>query len=294
MRQIDWAVHRAHREQIAEDCGQWVGLTDEDGVPLLTLPQLEGMDWPESRGSIESVKVTLPVRTPSGGVHQVVRELVAQQLGVVDEQARLVPVTGPARLLVLERPGMPRMAMKISHVEVEGDTHLPHSLTIHGVGVLGILDQLPCPSNPTTWTGVFTRFTRDWVGPPDKAVLFEHPRDLADMKLLTVADGASVEGDSDEVIHRLISESLQAVYRMAGITEHPPYVAVRLPALAASPYTILRPTDQSIWAEVGNEALLAGVSVRAGLWWPGDPQPPGLTGPPLVHPTIVFTVRQEV
>jgi len=81
---------------------------------------------------------------------------------------------------------------------------------------------------------------------------------------------------------------------MAAVTEHPPYVAVRLPALTASPYTILRPTDQSIWAEVGNEALLAGVAIRAGLWWPGDPQPPGLTGPALVYPTIVVTVRQEV
>ena len=35
---IDWAAHRKHREQIIADAGQWIGLLDADGNPLMDLP----------------------------------------------------------------------------------------------------------------------------------------------------------------------------------------------------------------------------------------------------------------
>lgn len=291
MRIIDWPAQRARHASIASDAGQWLGLLDEDGIPLLDLPQVLEMDWPEQRGVIESVELKIRVRTPSGRLHAIARELIAENLGLTDEQTALIPITGPARFVALERPGLPRRVMRVSHVEVDGDTISPIMMKIHGTELLGYLELLPSPSTPTTWTGAFTRFTRDWVGPQDTIELFEHPRDLADIKLMQVADGGSVEGAADIVLHRLIDESLEAVLRMAGITSDPPYIAVLLPSDVASPYTILRPTDQTIWAEVGDEAMLSGVAIRAHLWWPGDDQPAGRT---LRYPTIVFTVRQEV
>ena len=290
MREIDWVKERAHHGQVVRDTGRWVGLLDENFVPLADLPELSSMVWPGVRGTINSVTTQVRVRTESGRMHAVVAELVAQNLGKVDEVGRLVPVTGPARLLRMESPELKPRTMRITHTVAEGDALSPHTLTIHGVDLMGYLDMLPCPSNPLTWKNEFTRFERDWVGPEGAKELFAQPRDLTSTKMITVADGASVDGQADQVIYRLVSESIAAVHRVAGLASDGPYAVVLEPARGPSPRLILRPTDQSIWQEVSEAALASGVSIRSDLWWPGDPQPTGLA---LKYPTVVFTIRQE-
>lgn len=289
MRTIDWDAHSKHRTQVAGDTGQWLGLVDEDFIPLLDLPPLSGMDWKDSRGAIDSVELTVNVRTPSGRPHAIVSELIADGLGRVDEVGKLIPFTGPARLISWQRPGGVRSTMRVTHTTAEGDAESPHTLTIHGVSIKGYLDLLPCPSNPLSWTGNFTRFERDWVGPEDTTALFDHPRDLASCTMINVADGASVDGMADEVIYRLMQESFDAVHRVAGV-EKPVYVAVLDAPRGEQQRMIHRPTDQTIWQELGDRALTAGVSIRPQLWWPGDPQPAGMT---LELPTLVFRIRQE-
>ena len=291
---MDWSAHKAHRDQVAQDLGQWIGLLDENWEPLFDLPQISDLRWPETRGAIESVSMQIRVRTPSGRLHAVVRELVAENLGKADTLGRLIPVTGPARFVRQEPHGQHPWTMRVTHVEVEGDALLPHTMTIHGVIMEAYLDLLPCPSNPLTWTGSFTRFTRDWVGEDGAQDLFRQPRDLASCTMIAVADGASVDGDSDEVIYRLITESIEAVHRVADpevLADGPVYVAV-LEDRKANPHRmILRPTDQSLWKELGDAALAYGVGIRADLWWPGQPQP--TTSQTLTAPTLVFSVRQE-
>lgn len=300
MRQINWEAHKAHRQQVITDstittggqvtAGCWLGLLDEDFVPIVDLPQVTKMDWPDIRGSIDSVEITLRVRTPSGGTHRVVSELVANNLGKVDAVGKLVPVSGPVRLVEMRQGEGEQRTMLVTHAKAEGDADSPHTLTIYGVSALGYLDLLPCPSNPLSWTGEFTRFERDWVGPEDAKALFVSPRDLAPCTMITVADGASVEGKADEVIYRLIKESLEAVHRVRGIVEDPFYVAILDESRGAAEQMIHRPTDQTIWQEIGERALTAGVSVRAHLWWPGDNPIPGYD---LNLPTMVFRIRQE-
>lgn len=291
MREVDWVAHRRHRAQVAEDMGRWLGLLDEDWVPMMDLPQETSMSWPTTRGSVDSIEVTVPVRTPTGGVHAVVDELVAEHLGVVDAATgKLVPVTGPARFLAIERPGGPRRMARVTHVVADGDAEAPHTLTIHAVSENSYLELLPCPSSPTTWAKTFTRFDRDWVGDETKRNLFDKPRDLAPMRMIVVADGATVHGPADEVIYRLVSESVEAVCRVAGIKEDPPYVVVRVPAAHAAGELFLRPTDQTIWQEISDACMSAGVSVVSSLWWPGDDPVPDKA---LQLPTLVFTVKQE-
>lgn len=302
MRQINWDDHAAHRSQVVQDTGrtvdgrfipgQWIGLIDEDFVPLMDLPPVISMEWPDVRGSIDSVKLSFPVRTPSGRLHTAVSELIADNLGRVDNVGKLIPITGPARLVSLQRSGGQRRDMLITHAKADGDAQAPHTLTLFGVSAEGYLDLLPCPSNPLSWSGEFTRFERDWVGPEETTALFEQPRDLASMTMITVADGASVDGMADEVLYRLIDESLAAVHRVAGITVNPPYLAVLDAPVGPQERMIHRPTDQTIWQEIGERALAAGVSIRASVWWPGDPQPK--EGVTLTLPTMVFRVRQEV
>lgn len=291
---FQWYTHQAHREQVARDRGEWIGLLDENWTPLFDLPQITDLDWPDNRGAIESASLRLRVRTPSGRLHAVVRELVAENLGKADTLGRLIPVTGPARFVRQEPLGQEPWTMRVTHVEVEGDALLPHTMTIHGVTMEGYLDLLPCPSNPLTWTGQFTRFTRDWVGAEGEQELFRQPRDLASCTMIAVADGASVDGDSDVVIHRLLQESIDAVHRNADpevLAEGPVYVAVLAERKAEAHRMILRPTDQSLWKELGDAAMAYGVGIRADLWLPGQPQPipDGL----LTAPTLIFTVRQE-
>lgn len=291
---FSWLSHQAHRDQVAQDRGEWIGLLDENWVPLFDLPQVSDLEWPDTRGSIESASLRMRVRTPSGRLHAVVRELVAENLGQADTLGRLIPVTGPARFVRQEPRGQDPWTMRVTHVEVEGDALLPHTMTIHGVTMEGYLDLLPCPSNPLTWKGLFTRFTRDWVGAEGEQELFRQPRDLASCTMIAVADGASVDGDSDVVIHRLLQESIDAVHRVADpevVADGPVYMAILAERKATPHRMILRPTDQSLWKELGDSAMAYGVGIRADLWLPGSPQP--LPGGALTAPTVIFTVRQE-
>lgn len=291
MREIDWADHKAYRAQCVKDTGSWIGLLDQDWVPMMGLPAPVSMRWPRVRGAIDSIEITLPVRTPSGLPHPVVRELVADELGEVDELGRLVPHTGPARLIAVEQAGFQRRVMLITHTVAEGDEHSPHTLTIHGVSLAGYLDLIPCPSNPVSWKGDFTRFDRDWVGDPTTRDLYRQPRDLAPATMIAVADGASVEGDADHVIHRLLKESFDAVHRIAGITTDPVYIAVLAERQGTPQRMIHRPTDETLWKELAARALAANVTVTPQLWWPGDTPVPDHHN--LKLPTLIFTVRQE-
>lgn len=57
-----------------------------------------------------------------------------------------------------------------------------------------------------------------------------------------------------------------------------------------SPYIAYTADDNYLWDSVGAIALQAGVSVDMRLWWPGDPQPPGV--PVVDRPQFVIDVQQ--
>ena len=58
---IDWIGHRLHRAQVAQDLGQWVGLLDEDGVPMLEAPPLIDLAAPRMRNAPAEVRATMAV-----------------------------------------------------------------------------------------------------------------------------------------------------------------------------------------------------------------------------------------
>lgn len=285
---LDWPAHRLHRQAVAQDQGQWIGLADENCQPLMTLPPPQSLTAPETRLAPQSVKATFGVRSRSGVVHPIVDELVAEQLGQTDAQGQLVSAVDRTRFLVVERPGIPRRAFKITHAVASGTGHAPAQLAVHGTDMLRMLSDIPAMSAPTTWTGEWTTFTRDWAGPEDQGILFDQPRDLAGIKLVTVADGATIEGPAEATIRRLITESLAAAFRVAGVDDHPVQV-VPTPTGKTSPNIMIRPTDKPLWEEIAALCLAAGVRVSATMWWPTDPQPPGLA---LTLPTVVVRVEQ--
>lgn len=286
---IDWTAHRKHREQAIADTGQWVGLLDADGSPLMDLPPVASMVAPETRNDPGSLELTVLCRSSRGIIHPAVTELVAKQLGVLSPEGKLVPVADQTRFVAIERAGVPRRVYWVTHTVARGDADAPATLTIHGVGLTKLLSRFPAMSAPTTWQQSFKRFERDWVGPENTKFTFSQPRELAGMKLVTVADGATLDGPAEATIRRLITESLAAAFRVAGIIKNLPIQVAATPTGRPSPRILLRPTDGPLLEEIAQPAAAAGVIITARMWWPGDPP---VTGLALSLPTVVVAVEQ--
>lgn len=275
-----WHRHRAHRAQVMADAGQWVGLADENGVPICDLPPLLEMSAPQVRGEPGELELFTAVRSPLGLMHTAVDELVAEGLGVQDGEGRLEPVNTATRFVAVERPGDRRL-FRVTHVVVEGGWQSPSTMVVHGIALLDMLNDHPAWSYPVSITGTWHRMDQDY------ATNFEQERDLQDLQMAASTDGFVISGPADVAIHQLISESVAASYRAVGVADHPIRVAPLSPS-PSSPQVLLRPTDDPLWETVAATALAAGVTVTATMWWPGDPDP-GLS-PALAAPTVVVTV----
>ena len=286
---IDWTAHRKHREQAIADTGQWVGLLDADGSPLMDLPPVVSMVAPETRNDPGSLELTVLCRSSRGIIHPAVTELIAKQLGVLSPEGKLVPVADRTRFVAIERAGVPRRVYWVTHTVARGDADAPAALTIHGVGLTKLLSRFPAISAPTTWQQSFKRFERDWVGPENTKATFSQPREFAGMKLVTVADGATLDGPAETTIRRLVAESLAAAFRVAGITKDLPIQVATTPTGRPSPRILLRPTDGPLLEEIAQPAAAAGVIITTQMWWPGDPP---VTGLALSLPTVVVAVEQ--
>lgn len=280
---FDWESHARHREQHIKDHGQWIGLLDQDGVPLCDMAPIVEMNAPETNREPSSLEMEVKVRSRRGLVHPVVKHLVADRLGVDDEGA-LQPVMDSTRLVVVQRGVHPdtRRAYRVVSAQPRGGRDAPATMGIDGVDLLDMLDAIPCPSIPATWTGEWVETDRDWG-----AVWTESHR-IQDIRMATIADGYTVAGPAEETIRNLIQRSLDTVFRAVGVSDNPPIVVDPTGSGLVSPPVILRPTDDSIWSTVAAPAAAAGVRIRAHLWLPGDTWgPAGLTSP-----TVVIRVEQ--
>lgn len=281
---FDWDQHKKHRAQVIADYGQWIGLLDADGVPIMDVPPVVELKAPQARNAPTSFECTINVATGYGVVHPIVDELVADNLGIVGGDGQLVPAAQKTRMIVVERPGE-RRAFKITHVVAKGEAAAPQTLTIHGVSMLTLLDMVPCPSFPGAWKADQWRdFERD------EGAEFGTVRSLAPVEFAAIADGFTVGGPAETTIRKLIMDSLAAAYRVAGVKNNPPIVVDTRASNRPSPEVLIRPTDKSIWQEIQAVALAAGVSVTVDLWWPGDEQPQGER---LSLPTAVVRVEQK-
>ena len=289
-------AHQKHRRAVARDEGQWVGLFDERCEPIMDCPPLlPPMSAPASRNTPSSFRGLFSVRGEDGQVHDIVGEL-ASGGGVVDAQGQWVRVPQRSRFIVVERAGGQRYTYRVSHVVDSGDWETSTSMEVHGADLLAELNRHVAWSGPTTVTGNFTTFTRDWAGPENVGVQFTKPRDLQDFKMVTVADGATLgggEGDTAEsTIRELIERSLGTSWRASGIpgvVEDPPIVVDPAGSGLPSPRVLIRPADDRLLDTVVPDAEAAGVKITARLWLPGDPVVPGLV---LAGPKIVVRVEQ--
>lgn len=293
---MTWADHKKHRDAVIRDEGQWVGLFDERAEHIMVLPPLLSMDAPETTNVPVSFRATVVVRTPGGEIDPLVDELFASGIAGAraDSEGRMELSLRATRFVVVARPGILR-AYRVTHVVVSGDGNVPPGqMEIHGTDMLMELNRHIAWTAPTTVSGKYTRFTRDWNGPEDIGMLFTRPRELQDVKMVTTADGVTL-GDgkgAEETIRYAIARSLETGWKAAGLPEvmaDPPIVVDPNGSGLRSPEVLVRMTDEKLLDTLAPVAARAGVRISARLWLPGDPLVKGLS---LSGPKIVVRVEQ--
>lgn len=259
---MDLAQWRRHIDAVVRDEGQWVGILDEEGMPILDVPSIIRVTAPEARLATSSVEVAVSVHDGAG--LRLMEELIADGLGRVDAEKRLIPASGPARLLCVVRPGE-RLVYTVTHSVASGGLS-PSEVTIHGVDLVDSLAWWPCPSIPATWAAAdFAAWTTDASG-----TQYRWPRRLALVEFATAADGYTVKGPARDTIRHLIQDSFDAVNTAMG-WDTPHAVVDFSGGTDTSPETIIRTDDSPIFDTIAEPAKQAGIAIEVDLWWPGDP-----------------------
>lgn len=251
------AEWRTHIDQVVADEGQWLGIADENGYPIY---ELAGTGtFPSSFLTAESAEVTVNVAPGD----RVVDDLVGEQLGVTDAEGRLVPASGPTRLLVWVREGE-RLAATVTHTVASGGLS-PTMLTIHAVDLLDGLAWWPCPSIPFEWERAeFKQWVTDESG-----TSYATPRQLARVHLTTKLDGYTVAKRARTAVRVLVQDSFDAVNTLLGWSD--PHAVVAFDGGEdATPDVLIRVNDDPVLDTVQETCRQAGLSLRVGLWWPGD------------------------
>ena len=273
---FDWEKHKRHRQKVIADHGQWVGLLDENGIPLWDMPPIIEMSAPETRHEPSDLTMTVRLQSAEGYPHPATMNLVASNLTTTTE-GELDLVLDPQHLIVVERAGEGREARRaymLVSPDPSGGVDCPETADMKGVDVLDWLGGFPCPSRPESWTGRWITSDRDWAGP------WEQERDISDVRFSSEATGHTVSGPAEQAIRQVIQRSLDAAFRTAGVLNDPPIVLDPATSGLPSPPVLILPNDDYIWPTISPWLVATGVRVRAPLWLPGDTWgPTNLTKP---------------
>lgn len=259
---MDFQNWKKHIDHVIGDEGQWLGVLDEEGWPVLSLPLATTVKASEVKLGPGSLEVQVPLSGAVGA--RVAGELIADGLLSVDASGRLEPAKGLARFVCVARSGERRVYM-VTHVVVEG-VDSPTVATIHGVDLLDGLAWWPCPSIPVDWQqATFTSWDRDASGEK-----YAKARQLSQLKFADKADGYTKKGPARTVIRDLIQDSFDAVNALYGWRNNPHAVVDYSGGADTSAQVVIRTDDSTVWDTVSEAAKNAGVSIQVDLWWPGD------------------------
>lgn len=259
---MDLTNWRKHIDRVVADEGQWLGILDENGLPLFELGSVISVAFPKTRLTASSVEVVISVQPGD----RVLDELVGNGLGVQDVTGALVPANGPTRLLMMVRADGQRRAATIIYTVVAGKS-APSTLTIHALDLLDGLAWWPCPSIPAEWKRAgFSEWRTDASG-----VAYAMPRSLAQVRLATKADGYTMDGQAVTTVRNLIQDSFDAVNKLYGWDKQPHAVVAYDSTTDTSDRVLIRVNDDPVLDTVASACKVAGVGIDVALWWPGDP-----------------------
>lgn len=271
----EWRAKRANIDAFVADHGLWVGVLDGEGEPVA---QVEPSDLEYGTNHLEIVeaKATIPIVAGPDGTHPLTDLLFDDGLGAQDaETTRLEPKLDEAYHLCVQGPGgiEGRMVYAISVPKVVGTADAPTTVELHCVELLDLLNFWPCPSVPGIWGAEPYKVWKNDAGKP-----FRVDRMLAPTQHAKIAYGHTSKGRAVTTIARVIQDSLDAGNRLRGWGINP-HLVVEVPTVAdTSPEVLIQRADKPLWETVATPARLAGVSITARMWWPGDPAVNTLTG----------------
>lgn len=262
----DWQSWQKHVKTAVADNGTWIGLADQNWAPVMDMPPVVELSAQSLRLAPADLELSTVVRD-GGAISPLVNHLIADGLGKVDERGALEVTNQPARNIIIQRGDhTTRQAYFITDTVAVGDEEAPYLLKIQGQDLLGMLDATPCPSIPRTWGQTpLSTWTEDAGG------AYTKPREYGAVELADSADGFTVEGAAVPVIRELIQDSIDAVVKQMGWQT--PHIVVDMGWAGAGggKRTVIRVADRSVWETIAEPARVAGVNIRAYVWWPGDP-----------------------
>lgn len=295
----DWDSVRRTVDATIRDRGVWYGLADGDWVPIATVEPVERPQERHTRLASPELSLVLPGGV-DGRVSVVADELIAPDLGTIDEQGYFDAANVENRNIIVARAGeRGRQAFFIPFNDAEGQ-RAPERVGVEASGLLSLLDAHPCPSIPESWRGGWDLKQADAGGS------YATPRMYSLVEFSTRADGYTVTGPAELVIRRVIQDSLDAVQAHMRVLEpdwaRPHMVVDFAPTGRVSPEAYIRVQDDYVLPTVEETARNAGVNITADLWWPGDepvvvrtsePGEPLAVGPRVwEHPIAVVRVEQ--
>lgn len=284
----NWDSHKRHREYVAKHHGQWIGLLDNNGTPLMDLPAPVEMRAGSSRNAPANIELTIPVAGAAGATHPIVGELIADNLGKTTASGELAPVMDKTLFLAVERAGAPRRTYWVVMATVKGEDR-PQTLTIQGVDCLKLLTRMPAMSSPDSWRNNFARITRDWVGDSQQGSTLSRARWVCGVDMFGSTIQSSQQGAAFDVIGQMLTQCLQAAFRLAGITSNYPIQVAHYPQ-GRGRMLLLRREDKSLLETIMPAAIAAGINIKASMWLPKDPPVAGLQ---LTQPTVVISLTES-
>lgn len=156
-------------------------------------------------------------------------------------------------------------------------------MEIQAADMLTLIDGIPLWSYPRSLRGQWAEIDRDY------AAGWKEKRQIQNVHFAAQADGFVLSGDAEPTIRRAIVESLDATWKAIGRSDDPPVVVSSKESGNPSPKVMIRPDDGFLWQTLAPIAAMAGTTISATMWWPGDPKVPGHD---LTKPTIVVEVDQ--
>lgn len=260
-------------------------MLDNHQHPITDLPAPAESSWGKVWNEPTEMSATFRVLHDDGTVHPMVDHLVGDGLARIDEQGQLIPTLDEALFVAVERPGV-RAVFKVVFPDTSSSSLAsPDSVTVHGVDELQwTLGALPGPSAPDTWTTGqgWQHLNQDW------ATTWGKYRWMDDVKMAAELRIGVRDGRADRVIRQLIWDGVAVAEHEYG-RSLPIYVSPYFSG-NTSPKILLDVQDNLLWAEVGETATAAGVTITAEMWWPGDPLWRGMSWS---QPRVIVSVWQE-
>lgn len=146
---VDWEAHRAHRIEVMQSHGQWVGLLDRNWEPILDIEDWESATWGAVFGDAASLEMKLFGHLPDGSRNPAVEILLMSDLQDLDDPSSMEQLFHSGVHVAVERPGLARRVYKVVSITPEGGKDYPTSLTVTGLDMVEHLKHLPLWADPS-------------------------------------------------------------------------------------------------------------------------------------------------